>query len=128
MTSPGPPAQVSVRAMTEFVRSVPGADAVLAEHLRDNDEVLPHVLMADLRRWFVSAVEAGDDERIRRFLAGIEKLAASQDPDVRNVVELSFVHDLLQAADSCERAAVEAMRPLIGPATARALAASERST
>jgi hypothetical protein len=112
--------------MERFVASVPGAEAVLGEHLGDNDEVLPHVLMADLRRFFVSAVESRDEECVAAFMAATEVLASSPREDVRNVVDVSFVEDLVQGADLRERSAIEAMRPLMGPATAESLAVSER--
>ncbi len=112
--------------MERFVASVPGADAVLAEHLRDNDEVLPHVLMADLRRFFVGLVESGDRRRMIAFLVAVEALASSPHDEVRNVVEVSFIEDLVQGADDRERAAIEAARPQMGRATASALAETER--
>ncbi len=37
--------------------SVPGFDRVYDEHVLDNDEVLPHVLMGDLVRFLMSDVQ-----------------------------------------------------------------------
>lgn len=125
MSSAGPP-EASVRALERFVAAVPGADGVLDAHRADNGEVLPHVLMADLRRFFVSAVESGEGRQVAAFLAGVEELASSPDEDVRNVVDVSFIEDLVQGADERERAAIEAMRPLLGPASAQSLSLSER--
>jgi hypothetical protein len=113
--------------MERFVAAIPGADAVLTEHLNDNDEMLPHLLMADLRRFFVSAVEAGDEEVVTAFVVAVEQLASSPLEDVRDTVDASFIEDLVLGADDPRKdAAIEAMRPLMGPATAQSLALSER--
>jgi len=116
----------TIDAMRRFVAAVPGAEAVLARHLADNDEVLPHVLMADLRRFFVTAVETevetGDDDTVARFAAALETLAASDNENVRNVFQVSFMEDLVVGADQREIAAIAAMRPRMGPATVTDLA------
>lgn len=111
--------------MERFSASVPGADGVLAEHRDAYGGVLPHVLMAELRRFFVAAVKAGDDGRVAAFASAVETLAGTPDPDVRNVVEISFAEDLVQGADEEEQAALEALRVVMGPATRSALAHSE---
>jgi hypothetical protein len=121
------PSAESLQAMERFVAAIPGADAVLTEHLNDNDEMLPHLLMADLRRFFVSAVEAGDEEVVTAFVVAVEQLASSPLEDVRDTVDVSFIEDLVLGADDPRKdAAIEAMRPLMGPATAQSLALSER--
>jgi hypothetical protein len=55
--------------MLRLVTSVAGTGPVLDEHVNDNDEILPHSLMADLRRWFVNAVGAGKHRGVSDFLA-----------------------------------------------------------
>jgi hypothetical protein len=111
--------------MVQFVEALPFARTVYEEHMRDNDEVLPHVLMADLRRLFVDLVEAGREEDATRFLAGIETLAASPSESIRNVVDVSFIEDLV-LGDQGETRALHKVRPLLGPATAAQVAATER--
>jgi hypothetical protein len=111
--------------MVQFVEALPFARTVYEEHMRDNDEVLPHVLMADLRRLFVDLVEAGREEDVTRFLAGIETLAASPSESIRNVVDVSFIEDLV-LGDQGETRALHTVRPLLGPATAAQVAATER--
>jgi hypothetical protein len=119
----------TVEAMRAFVAAVPRARPLLDEHLSDNfGELLPHVLMADLRRFFVTAVETGDQDTLERFIAALEVLEASDDPDVRNVAEVSFMEDLVMGADARDAAAIAAMRPLMGPATAHDLALMESYT
>jgi hypothetical protein len=118
----------SIEAMHRFVGGVPGAAAVLDVHMDDNGgEMLPHLLMADLGRWFVAAVGAGDERGAADFVAAVELLYTSDDPDTRNVAGVSFMELLVVDPDARERAAVEAIRRLAGPATAADLTAWERA-
>jgi hypothetical protein len=113
----------AVEAMQRLVTSVPGTRAVLDEHLDENcGEVLTHLLMADLGRWFVNAVATADERGVADFLAAVESLYASEDPDTRNVAEVSFMELLAVAPDAKERAAIEAIRRLAGPKTMADLA------
>lgn len=114
----------SVEAMTQFVEALPFTRAVYEEHLRDNDEVLPHVLMADLRRLFVEMVEASREDEVKQFLETVETLASSPADSIRNVVDVSFIEDLV-LGDQRETRALEQVRGLLGPATAASLAVSE---
>jgi hypothetical protein len=107
--------------MRRFVGRVPGTEDLLHEHLTYFGGMLPHLLMADLSRWFVAAVAAGDDGAVGAFLTAVERLYTSEDPDARNVAEVSFMELLAVDPDQGERAAVEAIRRLAGPATARDL-------
>jgi hypothetical protein len=115
----------SVEAMTQLVEALPFTRGVYDEHLRDNDELLPHVLMADLRRLFVELVEAGKTDEVTRFLDGIETLAASPSESIRNVVDVSFIEDAL-LGENRETRALKGVRGMLGPATAAQLAATER--
>jgi hypothetical protein len=115
----------AVSAIRRLVASVAGTGPVLDGHVCDNDEVLPHVLMGDLRRWFVGVVAAGDARGVASFLAAIELLYASDESDARNVVEVSFMEDLVAAPDVDERAAIEAIRQFGGPKTLADLATTE---
>ena len=116
---------VAVAAMRQLVASVAETGPVLDEHVYDHDEILPHLLIADLRRWFVNAVAAGDNRSVTDFLAAIELLYASEDSDTRNVVEVSFMEDLVVAPDANEQTAIEAVRQLAGPKTLAGLTATE---
>jgi hypothetical protein len=119
------PSPMAVAALRRLVTSVAGTGPILAEHVDDNDEVLPHLLIADLRRWFVDAVVAGNNRSFTDFLAAIEFLYASEDPDTSNVVGVSFVEDLLAVPDANEQAAIEVIRQLAGPRTLADLTATE---
>ncbi len=79
----------------------PAVDRLVAAHLADYDEVLPHVLMADITRWLVAE---GPDARVLEVL---EHHATAGDADVQNVIGISFVENLMW-----ENAAV---RSALGP-------------
>jgi hypothetical protein len=66
----------SVEEMESLIALVPFARPIYEEHISENDEILPHVLMADLRRLFVELVNQGDQEKVRDLLGAIETMAA----------------------------------------------------
>jgi len=112
--------------MIAFANATPATRSILEHHVADNDEVLPHVLMADLRRYLVDLTSANDPGAVANFLHEIERLASSTDPDIRNVVDVSFVEDLV-LGNGDELTAVEAIRAHLGPATTASLTTSEQS-
>ena len=69
----------------------PGFGAVAKQHIEDNDELLPHVLMADLLRYVGARVSgsAGDSE-VRAVLDILEAGATSGNAETENVVAVSF--------------------------------------
>lgn len=111
--------------MNQFVERLPFARDVYENHLREHEEVLPHILMADLRGLFVKLVDARREEDVKRLLQGVETLAASPSESIRNVVDISFIEDLF-LGDPREKRALQRARSLLGPATAAQLAATER--
>jgi hypothetical protein len=113
----------SVEAMEGLIRKLPFARALYEEHLADNDELLPHVLMADLRRLFVRLVNDRDQAKIQVLLDALEALAASPSDSIQNVVDVSFVEDAY--LDPREREALLSARSNLGPATAASLARTE---
>ncbi len=45
--------------VAELVRVVPEVQVVVTEHLQDNDELLLHLVIADLRRYAIQAFKKG---------------------------------------------------------------------
>ena len=127
MAQSGPASPAELEAMTELAGCLPEANALMADHVGDYGELIPHVLMADLRRLFVDLAEAHEDGKVAIFLAAVERLAVSSDDRVRNIVEVSFVEDLVLGMDAQSRRAIETTRSSMGPATAAALAISQRA-
>lgn len=68
-------------------------EAVLSEHLKDNDgEILPHLLMANYCR-LVERVP--DDEWVRSFLAYLEDNFLRQSEPLTELISVSFIEHLL---------------------------------
>jgi hypothetical protein len=119
MNEPAAPYKVpaeQVEAIRTLVASVPEMNRVLA----DNDEVLPYVLINDLARSYVVAVADGEIDTVRKLVAAVEFLGVSPDQGVRGLLT-EFISRLIAGAGERERAAVAAMRLLMGPATADTL-------
>jgi hypothetical protein len=74
-----------------LVGSVPEIAPVVQEHFADNDELLLHILMADVLRFTVAAYGRGDLLLSHRCLAFIEQALLSGDAAIINAVEVSFV-------------------------------------
>src|SRR5206468_2870051 len=86
----------------QIVAASPSFRAVLDDHVRDNDELLPHVLMADLLRYLgsyftreilVPAPPPNGDE-LNRALLVLDNAMAAGDPDIENAIAVSFIEDI----------------------------------
>lgn len=63
------------------------------EHLADNDGLLLHLLMADLRRLAVQSFEGGQSEVLDRLLVVLDVALSEGTDDVQNAIAVSFVED-----------------------------------
>jgi hypothetical protein len=113
------PSAASVDAVSRMAIAV-GAEDLLAQHVKDNHEVLPHVLIADLRQRFVDLAHGSNEMALENFARALEEVAAHADPSARNAADVSFVEDLV-LGDAKERAAIPVLRRFAGPATATSL-------
>lgn len=111
-----PPADVE--AIEAFVHDVPELAPKWHEHLADYGEPLPHVFFGDVARFGVKVAEGADAELPTRFCSGIERLAASDDPEIDNVIQVSFVEYLVWGNEH-EQHALATLRRDFGPATLR---------
>ena len=89
----------------------PAVGSIVKEHLADHDEVLPHLLMADITRWLVHVSPRA------RVLDVLERHSLIGDAHVQDVIGASFLENLLG-----EDAAV---RDALGPHLAAELARME---
>jgi hypothetical protein len=67
----------------------PAVGRLVVAHLAEYDEVLPHLLMADVTRWLVAE---GPEMRV---LDVLEYHAAAGDAHVQDVIGASFIENLL---------------------------------
>ena len=76
-----------------LARDVPECQSVLVEHLEDNDGVLLHLLVADLRRFAIKSFDAGQRDVTDRLLALVDLALREGTDDVQNAMAVSFVED-----------------------------------
>lgn len=86
----------------DLLAAVPIAQATVDEHLRDNDELLLHLLMADLLRLTVSAHQRNDHDTVQSLLAFVDRALREGDEDVENAVCVSFIEHIGAGAGESE--------------------------
>ena len=81
-------------ATSEFCEGLaqrsPDVADILAEHISDNDELLPHVFLADVTRYVLA--DGRDRGPIVQYL---DNAFASEGPEVENLIAVSFVEYLV---------------------------------
>jgi len=88
--------------LDRLAREVPAIAELREAHLRDNDELLPHLLMADVARFVASffaggtgsLVPAPSDEALARTLALLDAGMGAGDESVDELVSVSFLENL----------------------------------
>ena len=83
---------------TEFCRklaeNVPEVGDIFAEHMEDNDELLPHVFLADVTRYVL------DDGKARTAIVKfLDESFAKYGPDVEELIAVSFVEYLVDPVE-----------------------------
>lgn len=104
-----------------LLREVPELEQTLAEHVRNNGQMLPHVFFADVTRYVHSELSKGRAATVRRILAVLESAITSDAQEARDLVGASFLENL--ESEPIDFAALSA---LAGPEMRKALA-QERS-
>lgn len=95
--------------LSDLALDVPDLGPIVAEHLDDNDgELLPHLLLSDIRQWCLEHV-ATDPATVQRVVDGLDRAVGSGDEAIENAVAVSFVEDLM--ADGAPGEAVLALVP-----------------
>jgi hypothetical protein len=107
--------QATESFIQDLLRSVPELERLFKEHLDDNEgTVLPHVFMGDVTRFAIAATKDVHMESVlQRILAQMNTGVAEGNEDVRELVTVSFLENLLG-----EDAAVAVMKPLMDPVLA----------
>lgn len=70
--------------------------SLYAEHMRANDELLPHVFFGDVTRYYEALSASGQREQASRIVCCLDEAlaAASPESEVDNVVHVSFLEAL----------------------------------
>jgi hypothetical protein len=72
-----------------LIEQVPDIRTVLADHLNDNGELLPHVFLGDLTRYVLS-----NGSSKTRVVALLEESFQRLGPEVEDLISVSFVENL----------------------------------
>jgi hypothetical protein len=109
------------------LEKVPSFAPIYDEHIKDNDELLHHVLMGDITRYAIRLYREGRKKRDSRshetldtILQLLEEAIQSPDANLQELVALSFVENLGQADDD-----YDGIRALLKPALLKRLRAFE---
>ena len=89
--------QLTYETFVDELRSaVPGFGRVYDEHVSDNDEVLPHVLLGDLVRFLSNEVEVRGVEGtgVKPAMDLLERAMDSSDLRLQELVVVSFLENL----------------------------------
>jgi len=104
---------VTVDPARQFVETLvyrfPMLQEAYAEHLKDYDELLPHVFMGDVTRVVVSAA-SDNSVWLAPLMETLEHELESGPEPVRNVILASFIENLTGSVP-----AIKALLPLMGP-------------
>jgi hypothetical protein len=75
---------------------IPGFDRIYDEHVHDNDDVLPHLLLGDLVRFLSDEVHRYGDgcAALGPAMDLLEQGMTSTDPKVQELVAVSFLENL----------------------------------
>ncbi len=92
--------------------TIPGFHLLYEEHIRDYDEVLPHVLLGDLVRFLTAEVESHGDASaaVKPAMVLLERAMGSREPRIQELVAVSFLENL-----DPEHSSFSALRTLFGP-------------
>jgi hypothetical protein len=76
------------------VKSFPALRPLFDEHLRDYDELLPHVFFGDISRWVEKMlVKRGHERTLQRFFVELETIYGKDDR-AENVIAASLLENL----------------------------------
>jgi hypothetical protein len=105
------------RLFDSVIAVAPGFRGVREEHMRDNDELLLHVLMSDLLRFVgshftgASTVPADPptENDVKAVLQVLDGAITAGNADVENAIAVSFIEDI-ETEPFFDR-----LRPMLGP-------------
>jgi hypothetical protein len=111
-----------------LLQKVPELRPLRDEHIRQYDELLPHVFFGELTRYVIDQVRAerdgtaqGGPEPVARILDFLERAMISSDTKVQELVSVSFLENLDQSDEAYAK-----LKALLGPTLKRELASYER--
>ena len=114
-----------------LLEAVPEFVPFYNEHIVELEELLDHVLLADFTRFVVAAYKScltaeGSDatvwcDIVRRSLMFLENAFATSDPELWNLIAVSFVENLMVGPDNEDVEVYLKLHGLLGPKLRRQL-------
>lgn len=80
------------------------------QHMKDNDELLPHVFFGDLTRYVIEKAQIKEDESVSKILGLLEDGLSQNNAEIKNLISASFVENLID-----EKETVVLLREVAGP-------------
>jgi len=96
-----------------LLERVPELRPAYDKHVRDYDELLPHVFLGDVTRYVVQQihlVETGPATPVERILGFLDQCMAFGDEHVKELISVSFIENLVDYND-----ALAGIKGLTGP-------------
>ena len=81
----------------ELLRNVPELGSIYDEHMRDYEELLPHVFFGDVTRYVVEQVRSGatgSRSSVARIVHALEEGLVKGNEDVLELISVSFLENL----------------------------------
>jgi hypothetical protein len=106
----------SISVVKEVASRSPTLEAMLQEHIKDNDEILAHVFFGDITRHvvslFVASMQSGSSlpNELKNILDYVEEAFCQGADDVQELISVSFLENLPSSGE--EGAGI---RDIIGP-------------
>lgn len=90
-----------MKSNTEFIKTliaeVPDLQSLYDNHLKENNELLPHVFFGDLTRYVVEKIQSRkreDESFVKRILSILEEGLNQGSQEVEELIDVSFVENL----------------------------------
>lgn len=108
----------------KLLAAAPTLSAVYCKHITDNDELLPHVFFGDLTRVCTRTVgisTIADHSDVGRILDLLEREFITGDEDVKELISVSFLENLVQTESY-----YSTIKAYLGPSLTRELETYEQ--
>ncbi len=94
-----------------MIVEVPDLQMAYNQHIKDNNELLPHVFFGDLTRYIIEKVKIKDDTSVIKILALLEDGLNLNNTEIKNLISASFVENLIDE----EETVVMLLKAVAGP-------------
>ena len=104
---------IVVEYINLLLTRVPELQPTYDKHIRDNDELLPHVFFGDVTRYVVQQVRSGKTDSlisVEHILRVLEQYAVSGNEYAEELIAVSFIENLVEYDD-----VLAGLKGLIGP-------------